>query len=60
MRGALKTIEIDNPDGKGKLVINEADFDPNIHTEFGKTPKATDEMPAPAKKAAKKAAKNKA
>lgn len=31
----LATVKIDNPNGKGYMVINESDFDPKKHTKYG-------------------------
>jgi hypothetical protein len=45
----LPTVEIKGPKGKGKLVINEADFDPKKHKKY-EPPKEKDEEPEEAPK----------
>lgn len=33
--GKIPTVQVQHPDGDGFMLINEADFDPSVHTRYG-------------------------
>lgn len=36
----IPTIEVENPDGSGSMVINASDFNPKVHTKWASKPAA--------------------